>query len=186
MGWTTPRDWTYELATSAKMDEVSDDLSWLGGNATTPSKSRPHCRVYDASKNHAAGSSGDWVAVEFDSSTTDVGPSAMYTASAAYITIPTTGFWLLSAYAQWTTVDATGVRGLALSDGAVSGAVPTGSIYTMATAPGSGNARSKVSVSCSTLVQLTASTRIYCAIFQSAGVALTVSPIVLSAIYMMV
>lgn len=165
---------------------VSNNLSWLGGNATTPSLSRPHCRVYDAEKFHTALSSGDWIDVHFDNATTDVGPSAMYTQDASYVSIPASGFWLLSAYAQWTTVDGTGVRGIALASGAVSSQVPSGTIHAMATAPGSGHVRSKVSASVTTLVQLSANAKVHCSIFQSSGIQLTVSPIVLSAVYVMV
>lgn len=191
MTWSTPRDWaSLEQVSSGNMDTyLSNNLSWLGGNATTPSLSRPHCRVYDNSKNHAASSSGDWIDIAFDNATTDVGPSAMYTQDASYVSIPAGGFWFLSAYAQWTTVDGTGVRGIALADAAVSSQVPGGTggtIHTMATAPGASAVRSKVSASCSTLVQLAANAKVYCSIFQSAGVSLTVAPIVLSAVYVMV
>lgn len=165
---------------------VSNNLSWLGGNATTPTLSRPHCRVYDDSKNHAAASSGDWVDVAFDEKLTDVGPSAMWTDDATYVSIPAGGFWLISAYAQWTTNDGTGVRGIALASGAVSSQVPSGTIYTMATAPGSSAPRAKVSASCTTLVQLSTNDKVYCSIYQSSGIQLTVSPIVLSAVYVMV
>lgn len=188
MAWSTPRTWaTLEAVTAANMNTyVSDDLSWLGGNATTPSKSRPHCRVYDDEKFHAAPSSGDWIDVAFDHVTTDVGPSAMYTQNASYVSIPADGFWLLSAYAQWTTNDATGVRGIALASGAVSSQVPSGTIFAMSHAPGSGAVRSKVSASVTTLVQLSANTKVYCSLYQSSGIQLAVSPIVLSAVYVMV
>lgn len=188
MTWSTPRDWaSLEQVSSGNMDTyLSNNLSWLGGNATTPSLSRPHCRVYDDSKNHAASSSGDWIDVAFDNATTDVGPSAMYTQDASYVSIPTGGFWLISAYAQWTTNDATGVRGIALASAAVSSQVPGGTIFAMGHAPGSGAVRSKVSANATTLVQLSANTKVYCSLYQSSGIQLTVSPIVLSAVYVMV
>ena len=100
------------------------------------------------------------------------------------MSIPVAGFYFISGYAQWTTVDGTGVRGLALSSGAVSAAVPGGTIFDMNTAPGSGNARAKVSASCSTMVYLGASSQVYASIFQSSGNTLTVAPVILSAIWM--
>lgn len=181
MGWTDPDLGDFavdEEITAAKMDTyVKDNLSWLGID-------RPHCRVQDASRSHVTGSSGDWIGVEFDSATTNVGPSSMWTDGVSYVSIPAAGFWLISGYAQWTTNDATGVRGVALSSGAVSSATPSGTIFVMNTAPGSAAIRSKVSVSCSTLVYLAANTQVYCSIFQSSGIALTVAPVVLSAIWM--
>lgn len=194
MGWTTPRDWTYELATSAKMDEVSDDLSWLGGNATTRSKGRPHCRVQCPT--FSTSTSGSWVAlsagggVGFNTSvgsdpTTyapliDVG--SMWVNGASYITIPNAGFWLVSAYTKCTSTNNDGVRGIAISSAASGG----GTIYAAATAPAMTTASTNPSMCASTLVQLSAGS-LHCSVLHSAGaVSITFAPVIFSAIYMMV
>lgn len=189
MAWTTPHDFaTLEEVTAATMDGVSDDLSWLGGNATTPSKGRPHCRVECST--FTTSTSGSWVALNAGSnigfhsaitgSLANVG--SMWVDGASYITIPNAGFWLVSAYTKCTSTNNDGVRGIAISSAASGG----GTIYAAATAPALTTATTNPSVCASTLVQLSAGS-LYCSVLHSAGlVSITFAPVIFSAIYMMV
>ena len=103
--YTAPPNFvTGAVLTEAQLDILSDDISFLANP--------PHCRVYNsAAFSHT--STGNNVAVTFDSERRDTDTMHSTATNTSRITFTTAGFYAVGGHVEFA-ANATGVRGIAI------------------------------------------------------------------------